>query len=71
MGFNAMHAIYRNDDPKQPRPMDKDRDGFVLGEGAGDTFARIEHAVARGATIYCEIGGGGMSADAYHNGPSS
>jgi 3-oxoacyl-[acyl-carrier-protein] synthase II len=46
--------------------MDKDRDGFV-GEGAGAQFRRIyEHAVARGATIYCEIGGGGMSADAYH-----
>ncbi|CAM2844577.1 beta-ketoacyl-ACP synthase II [Flavobacterium frigoris] len=68
-GFNAMHALStRNDDPQTAsRPMDKDRDGFVLGEGAGALILEeYEHAIARGATIYCEIGGGGMSADAYH-----
>ncbi len=68
-GFNAMHALStRNDDPKTAsRPMDKDRDGFVLGEGAGSIIIEeYEHAIARGATIYCEIGGGGMSADAHH-----
>jgi 3-oxoacyl-[acyl-carrier-protein] synthase II len=66
-GFNAMHALStRNDDPTTAsRPMDKD--GFVLGEGAGALILEeYEHAIARGATIYCEIGGGGMSADAYH-----
>jgi 3-oxoacyl-[acyl-carrier-protein] synthase II len=68
-GFNAMHALStRNDDPTTAsRPMDKDRDGFVLGEGAGTLILEeYEHAIARGAKIYCEIGGGGMSADAYH-----
>lgn len=68
-GFNAMHALStRNDDPQTAsRPMDKDREGFVLGEGSGALILEeYEHAVARGAKIYCEIGGGGMSADAHH-----
>ncbi len=68
-GFNALHALStRNDDPKTAsRPMDKDRDGFILGEGAGALILEeYEHAIARGAKIYCEIGGGGMSADAHH-----
>lgn len=68
-GFNAMHALStRNDDPTTAsRPMDKDREGFVLGEGAGSlVLEELEHALARGAKIYCEIGGGGMSADAHH-----
>jgi len=68
-GFNAMHAIStRNDDPKTAsRPFDKDRDGFVLGEGSGALiFEELEHALARGAKIYCEVAGGGLSADAYH-----
>lgn len=68
-GFNSMHAIsVRNDDPQTAsRPFDKDRDGFVLGEGAaGMVFEELEHALARGAHIYCEVAGGGMTADAYH-----
>jgi len=68
-GFNGMHAIStRNDDPKTAsRPYDKDRDGFVLGEGGcGLIFEELEQAKARGAKIYAEIVGGGLSADAYH-----
>lgn len=68
-GFNAMHALSTNNENPQTasRPMDKNRDGFVLGEGAGTLVLEdYEHAKARGAKIYCEIGGGGMSADAHH-----
>lgn len=68
-GFNAMKALSeRNDDPKTAsRPFDKDRDGFVLGEGGGCLILEeLEHAKARGANIICEVIGAGMSADAYH-----
>ncbi|PRY99838.1 beta-ketoacyl-ACP synthase II [Marinilabilia salmonicolor] len=68
-GFNAMQAIStRNDDPATAsRPFDKGRDGFVMGEGAGAlVIEEYEHAVKRGAKIYCELVGSGMTADAHH-----
>ncbi|MES2374174.1 MAG: beta-ketoacyl-ACP synthase II [Bacteroidota bacterium] len=68
-GFNAMKAMSeRNDDPKTAsRPYDKDRDGFVMGEAAGVVILEeYEHAIKRGAKIYCEFMGGGATADAYH-----
>ncbi|MFI3305368.1 MAG: beta-ketoacyl-ACP synthase II [Rikenellaceae bacterium] len=68
-GFNSMQALStRNDDPATAsRPFDVDRDGFVIGEGAGAlVFEEYEHAKARGAKIYCEVIGGGCSADAHH-----
>ncbi|QNR25860.1 beta-ketoacyl-ACP synthase II [Croceimicrobium hydrocarbonivorans] len=68
-GFNAMHALStRNDSPETAsRPFDKDRDGFVLGEGAGCIILEdYEHAKARGAKIYAELIGSGISADAHH-----
>jgi 3-oxoacyl-[acyl-carrier-protein] synthase II len=68
-GFSSMKAMSeRNDDPKTAsRPYDKDRDGFVLGEGGGAIILEsLDHALARGAKIYCELAGGGLTADAYH-----
>lgn len=68
-GFNALTALStRNDTPESAsRPFSKSRDGFVMGEGAGCLiFEELEHALARGANILCEVVGGGMSADAYH-----
>jgi 3-oxoacyl-[acyl-carrier-protein] synthase II len=68
-GFNAMKALSeRNDDPKTAsRPYDKDRDGFVMGEAAGSLiFEDLDHALKRGAKIYCEIAGCGATADAHH-----
>ncbi|MEO6404141.1 MAG: beta-ketoacyl-ACP synthase II [Ferruginibacter sp.] len=68
-GFNAMKALSeRNDDPSTAsRPFDKDRDGFVMGEGSGVlVLESLDHALARGAKIYCEIAGGGATADAHH-----
>ena len=68
-GFSSMKAMSeRNDDPKTAsRPYDRDRDGFVLGEGAGCVvLEELDHALARGAKIYCEVAGAGLTADAYH-----
>lgn len=68
-GFNASQALSKNNEAPltASRPFDKDRDGFVIGEGAGALILEeLEHAVARGATIYAELAGGGMAADAYH-----
>lgn len=68
-GFGVMQALSTNNDNYKmaSRPFDKERDGFVIGEGAGSLIIEeYEHAIARGAKIYCEVVGGGMTADAYH-----
>jgi len=68
-GFNASQALSKSNDipTRASRPFDKDRDGFVIGEGAGALILEEwDHAIKRGATIYAEMAGGGMAADAYH-----
>ncbi len=66
-GFSASQALSKNNNPDASKPFDKNRDGFVVGEGAGALILEdLEHALKRGATIHAEIVGGGMAADAYH-----